>query len=183
MRRKGADPRCWIAAIADDIWLHRLSDSAGGNVSLRMGELVYMTPRYTGSRRRWHLSPKEVVVVDLHTREILSRSHELSREAGMHFAIYEAFPEVGAVIHAHSFYSMVFACTGTPIPPTAEYTLELGTIPLTESAPAHSRALADTVVGTLSSLKEKCPHIAWRCSSPPMGSCMWGRTSTRPTTY
>lgn len=175
MRRKGVDPRRWIAAVADDIWLHRLSDSAGGNVSLRMGDLVYMTPRCTGSRRRWHLSPKDVVVVDLHTREVLSRSHELSREAGMHFAIYEAFPEVRAVIHAHPFYSMVFASAGKPIPPTAEYTLGLGTIPLTEPAPAHSRALADTVVRTLSALKEKRPSYRMAVLVPAHGVVCVGK--------
>jgi ribulose-5-phosphate 4-epimerase/fuculose-1-phosphate aldolase len=36
----------------------------------------------------------------------------LSRESVMHLAIYDAFPEVNGVIHAHPKYANVFAATG-----------------------------------------------------------------------
>ncbi len=153
--KKEKDPRRWIVSIAEDIWRRKLSDSAGGNVSLRAGDLIYMTPRYTGSRRRWHLEPREILVVDFRTREVFGRSGELSREARMHLSIYEKFPDVGAVIHAHPFYTMVFACIRAPIPSAAEYTHKIGTVPLVQAAPAHSQQLADVVVEALATLREK----------------------------
>lgn len=155
MRRKKGDPRSWLIAIAEEIRALRLSDSTGGNVSMRWGDLIYMTPRYAGSRNRWHLRPKDIVVFDMQTRTFFSHQRKPSREAGMHLAIYENFPEVGAVIHAHPYYTMVFACARVPLEPTAEYTLKLGTIPLTQEAPAHSRRLAEAVVAELKNVREE----------------------------
>ncbi len=155
MRKRDRDPRRWIVSVAEDIGRFRLSDFAGGNVSLRAGDLIYMTPRYTGSRRRWRLEPKDIVVVDFRTGEAFGRSRQVSREATLHLAIYREFPDVGAVIHAHPFYSMVFACKGKPILPTAEYTEKLGAVPLTEPAPAHSPELAEAVVKALTRTRAK----------------------------
>lgn len=169
------DPRDWIISVANDIRLHLLSDFAGGNISLKVGEFVFMTPRYTGSRLHWRLTPKDIVVVDLRTKASLSRTHELSREARMHFALYEAFPDIGAVIHAHPFYSMVFACTETPIPPTAEYTRKLGVIPLTEPAPAHSQELAEAVVKAFTELRKNRQSIGLAVLIPQHGVVSVGR--------
>jgi L-fuculose-phosphate aldolase len=93
----------------------------------------------------------------------------------MHFAIYETFPEAGAVIHAHPFYSMVFACTGTPIPVTAEYTYKLGGVPLTEPAPAHSQELADAVVKSLLAQKERGVKCRMAVLIPSHGVVCVGR--------
>lgn len=122
---------------------------------MRQGEVIYITPSHAGSRDRWHLTPKDIVVFDMRTRTFFSRLRKPSREAGMHLAIYETFPEVGAVIHAHPHYTMVFACARVALSPTAEYTKKLGTIPLTEEAPAHSRELAQAVVTSLGGVGEE----------------------------
>ena len=64
----------------------------------------------------------------------------------MHLAIYRAFPNVGGIVHAHPYHAMAFACLERPIPAAAEYTIKLGTIPLTRRAAAHSPELAEAVV-------------------------------------
>lgn len=152
MRRKNRDPRSWLIAIAEEMRAFRLSDSTGGNLSMRWGDLIYMTPRYAGSRNRWRLRPKDIVVFDMQTQTFFSRTREPSREARMHLEIYKSFPGVGAVIHAHPEYTMVFACARVPLEPTAEYTQKLGPIPLTQEASAHSRRLAEVVVAELKNL-------------------------------
>jgi len=146
---QGQDPRSLIISVAEEMRDRGLCDSTGGNISMRQGEVIYITPSHAGSRDRWHLTPRDIVVFDMRTRTFFSRFRKPSREAGMHLAIYESFPEVGAVIHAHPNYTMVFACARVPLSPTAEYTEKLGTIPLAEEAPAHSRELARAVVASL----------------------------------
>jgi L-fuculose-phosphate aldolase len=168
------DPRprlCEIARLAYD---RRLLDSAGGNFSVRFEDRIYCTPRYSGSKRQWRLSPEEIVVLDLEGRK-QEGAGEISREARMHVAIYQAFPEVGGVCHAHPQNVLVFASLRRPIPPTSEQTEKYGVIELAEEAPAHSEALAKTVVDTLARKREKLAKHAIACLLPYHGITVAGR--------
>jgi L-fuculose-phosphate aldolase len=79
-----------------------LTDAAGGNISVKVGDLICLSPRYSGSKRQWQLAPEDVLVVD-RQRNILAGKGELPRETAAHFRLYEAFGHVGtAVIHAHA---------------------------------------------------------------------------------
>src|SRR5205085_3153795 len=40
-----------------------------------------------------------------------------SKEVPMHRAVYEARPEINAILHASPFYSTLLACTGGGLPP------------------------------------------------------------------
>src|SRR5947209_15490231 len=115
------DIRERMAAICRLAYDRRLLDSAGGNLTVRDGERVYMSPRYAGARRQWQLDPEDFLVVDL-DKNILAGSGEISRESAVHLGVYRAFPAAGCVFHAHPLNVMVCVSAGVPIPPTSEQT-------------------------------------------------------------
>ena len=145
----GSDPRPAIVEVARLIYARQLSDSAGGNISVRAGDRIYLTPRYMGSRYRYAITPDQIVVLDARTHRVLEGTGELSRECRAHLALYRAFAEAGAVIHAHPMYVQVFAAANRPLPAMTEYTLKFGSIPCIGPVKAHSQALADAVVEAL----------------------------------
>src|SRR3712207_523329 len=101
------DVRERMAAICRLAYDRRLLDSAGGNLTVRQGDRIYMSPRYAGSRRQWQLTAEDFLVLD-QEGTILAGSGEKSREAAVHLAIYRAFASVGCVFHAHPLNVMVF---------------------------------------------------------------------------
>ncbi len=144
-----SDPRAAMVDIARLIYARQLSDSAGGNVSVRSGGRIYITPQYMGSRYRWSITPDLITVLDAETHEVLGGPGTISRESKAHLSLYRAFPTAGAVIHAHPFHVQVFACANRPLPAVAEYTRKFGTIPCIPPVKAHTQDLADAVVAAL----------------------------------
>jgi ribose 5-phosphate isomerase B len=134
-----------IAEIGKLVFDRHLTDAAGGNISVRVGDLVCITPRYSGSKRRWHLKPNEVLVSDLSGNQ-LDGDGEISREGKVHFALYQNFPNATAVLHSHARNAMAFVAAGQPIEPILEATLKFGTIPVSHFSPAHSEKLAEAIV-------------------------------------
>ena len=135
-----------IAQLGALLYQRRMLDSAGGNLSARCSSgAICISPRYAGSRRRWALKPEEILLL----RAGSTPPATASRETGMHLAIYSAFPKCGAVIHAHSRHLLVFASACRPLPPPTEQTDKYGVIPVADAAPAHSEALAKSVVEAL----------------------------------
>jgi ribulose-5-phosphate 4-epimerase/fuculose-1-phosphate aldolase len=139
------DPRVKMAAICRMAYDRKLLDSAGGNLTVRAGDRVYMSPRYAGSKQQWQLEPSDFLVVD-REGELLAGAGKTSRESAMHLAVYRHFPLAGCVFHAHPQNVMVFASACRPIPPTSEQTDKFGEIPLVQHAAAHSQDLAESVV-------------------------------------
>ncbi len=141
-------PRPHIVTICRHIYARQLSDSAGGNVSVRRDGRIYLTPRYMGSKHRWNISTDLISVLDIEG-QVLEGPEVLSRESQMHLALYQALPGVAAVIHAHPRYIMAFSCAGRPLEPATEYSRKFGTIGLIPETPAHSPQLAQRVVQAL----------------------------------
>ncbi|HZP82942.1 MAG TPA: class II aldolase/adducin family protein [Chthonomonadaceae bacterium] len=167
--------RAQIAEIGRLIYDRRLSDSAGGNISQRASDgNIYMSPRYTGSRLHWQLTPEQVVCVSPEG-DLLEGDGELSREVRMHLAIYKHFPECNGICHAHPYNILVFASAERPLPPTSEQTDKYGTIPLIQFAKAHSNELAEAVVAALLPQREKLQKHAIACLLPRHGITVAGR--------
>ena len=143
------DPRPLMVEIAHLLYDRYLTNSAGGNMSCRVGDRIYVTPRGLGSKYRWQLREEMVLVLDADLNPIVGDPHMVSRESKMHFACYRHFPEVNAVLHAHPRYLSVFAAAGKPVTPTSEYTEKFGTVEVVPPLPSHSQALADAVVEKL----------------------------------
>ena len=168
------NPRPHMIAICRLIYARQLSDSAGGNVSIRVGERIYVTPRYMGSKHRWNIGPELISVLDLEGR-VLEGPEVLSRESRLHLVLYQTMPRVGAVIHAHPRFIMSFACAGLPLEPTTEYTRKFGTIGLIAEAPAGSPELAQRVVEALLPQREELARHALAVMLPYHGIVVAGR--------
>lgn len=126
----------------------RLTDMAGGNISARVGDTVYMSPRYAGSRYHWDLTPEDLVCGRWADDEI-THDPRFSREGWSHLLIYRNFPDVNAVIHAHPFHVMPFAALCVPMEPVLEATQKFGVIELCEATPGHTRELGEKIVTSL----------------------------------
>jgi ribulose-5-phosphate 4-epimerase/fuculose-1-phosphate aldolase len=146
------DPRPLMVEIAHLLYSRFLTNSAGGNMSCRVGERIYLTPRGLGSKRRWQLREEMVLVFDADLNPLEGDPRTASRESRMHFACYRRFPELNGVIHAHPRYLSVFAAAGKPVTPTSEYTEKFGPVevvpPLPSQCVLHRAFLAATPPGT-----------------------------------
>jgi len=143
-----SNPRDQIVRMCRRIYARNLSDSAGGNVSLRVGGNVYITPRYMGEHHQWEIGPDDIILARVDGAVLEGREELISREGSVHFGIYRQFPEIGAVIHAHPSYCLVFACSGREMPSVtamAEH-FKVGTVPLVEDAPPGSEEMAGHVI-------------------------------------
>ena len=137
----------------------RLTDMAGGNISARVGDIVYMSPRYSGSKFHWDLQPEDLVTGRWADDEI-TQNPNFSREGWSHLYIYRNFPDAQAVIHAHPFHVMPFASLCMPMEPVLEATQKFGVIGLTKPAPAHTRELAEHVIEALQGQDERIRKFA-----------------------
>jgi len=152
-----SNPRQSIIRICRLIYTRQLSDSAGGNVSLRVGGNVYITPRYMGEHHQWEIVPDDIILAKIDGTAIEGRAERISREGSVHFGIYRNFPEIGAVIHAHPAYSLVFASSGREMPSVtamAEH-FRIGTVPLVPDAPPGSDEMAFNVIETFKTRRQQ----------------------------
>jgi L-fuculose-phosphate aldolase len=170
------DPRIDIVDICRLIYQRRLSDSAGGNLSVREDGRIYVTPRFMGSKQRWSITPDQVLVLEeAQAEEQAVQNPKVSREVKVHLAIYRAFERVGAVIHAHPENAMVFASAEQPILPTSDQTGKFGTVPLVPWAKAHTKELAEAVVDILLPLADGLESHGIACLLPRHGIVVAGR--------
>ena len=144
-----------ISYIGRRMFERKLTDMAGGNISARDSDRVYMTPRYSGAHSHWQLDPADIVSFALGSAEIVE-DPRFSREGLMHLAIYKNFPDAKAIIHAHPLHVLPFAAALKPIEPVLEGTRKFGVIDLVKAAPTHTTELAENVVA---GLKGKIPLI------------------------
>jgi len=136
------DKICQIGAL---MYARGLTDTAGGNISARVGDRICMTPRYAGSHHHWDLRSDQILVLNGQGQR-LEGAGEISREAKVHLRLHADFPEEEmAVVHGHARNALVFCSAQLPIPPVLEATLKLGEVRLAEYAPAHSQELAENV--------------------------------------
>jgi L-fuculose-phosphate aldolase len=139
------DPREHLARIGKLAYDRKLLDSAGGNITTRHGDRVYMSRSYAGGHHQWELRPEDILVLDM-DGIILSGEGEFSREGAVHMACYQHFPDAGCVFHAHALNIMTFVSKGVPIPPMSEQTDKYGPIRFCEWAATHTEQLAVNVV-------------------------------------
>lgn len=143
-------PEETIVYIAQLMFERRLTDMAGGNISMRMGDTVYLSPRYAGSKQHWHISTDDIISGPIGTRELFSHPR-FSREGKAHLGIYRTFAEseVSGCIHAHPFHILPFCVAEKPMEAVLESTQKFGTVEVVKGAPAHSQELADQIIAAM----------------------------------
>ncbi len=128
----------------------QLNTANSGNVSLRIGDRVMITP--TGMRFK-DMEADDIAIIDLEGR-ILGGNKPPSSEWPFHCGIYRNRPEINALVHSHSREATAWSCMRKPIPAFHFSIAELGGthIPCSDYAPPGSEALSQLAINTLGTL-------------------------------
>ena len=91
-----------------------INQGTSGNVSVRYGDRMLITPSGVPYEE---LDPKDLCATPI-KKDGKTWEGDLppSSEWRFHLNIYQARPDVGAVVHTHSMYATVLAICGKPIP-------------------------------------------------------------------
>ena len=144
-------------------------DASGGNISVRDGDKVYLSPRQSGEHHQWTIEEDAIIVTDMCKVPIIGELDKITRESVSHYYIYNNFPQVKAIVHAHPPYMMSFGSAHMEIPAVSEGTrCVIGTIPITnieESVPGSSQQ-AQRVVENFIQRKKIDPECGLICNIP-----------------
>lgn len=123
--------RASVVAAARSIFTRSLTHGSTGNISVRSGDTILVTP--TGSSLGT-VEADELSVIDANGRHVAGAKP--SKEAFLHAAVLRARPSANAVVHTHSTYSAAVSCLAdvdpeNALPPlTAYFAMRIGKLPL-----------------------------------------------------
>ncbi|MFG1698497.1 3-oxo-tetronate 4-phosphate decarboxylase [Nonomuraea sp. NPDC049309] len=126
-----AGQRREIIAAARSLFARGLTHGSTGNLSVRVGDRVLVTP--TGSSLGT-VEAADLSLIDLSGAHVAGPKP--SKEAFLHAALLRARPEAGAVVHTHSTYAAAVSCMDgldpdDALPPlTAYFAMRVGRLPL-----------------------------------------------------
>ncbi len=163
-----------IVAVGQWMFERRLTDIAGGNLSIREHDRIFVTPTAAGQKWRWQLDPMDILCARLDTDELLQHPQH-SKESLSHLAVYRAFPEVNAIIHAHPFHVMPFCATGKPIQALIPAVQRCGPLEYIPDAPFYSQAQADLIVQNLQAKRARIAEWATGVLLPKHGVFVVGK--------
>lgn len=137
-----------VLAAARELNARGLVEGSSGNVSARIDDQhVCMTP---SSIPYDDMELDDLVVVDL-KGAVVEGDKSPTSEKALHLACYQAYPEVGAVIHSHAVYATMFAVARQPIPAVVEEVAVYigGDVPVCEYTMTGTDELGDVVAAKL----------------------------------
>jgi L-fuculose-phosphate aldolase len=139
-----------VATTALSLLTTRLVVNTSGNVSIRVGEEIVITPSGTDYDS---LSPQDICVVtmdgDWVDGELLPSS-----ETPLHIAVYRSDPEIQAIVHTHSVHATAVTTLVDKLPAIHYQMLDLGgEVPVAPYATFGSIELAESVVSALPGYK------------------------------
>jgi L-fuculose-phosphate aldolase len=145
--RSEFETRREIVDIGRRLWERGFVAANDGNISVRLGDRVVVTP--TGLSKGF-LSPNDMVVVSP-TGEKLSGGADPTSELPMHLAVYRARQDVRAVVHAHPPKATGFAVAGVALAQCVlpEVILTLGEVPLAGYATPSTEEVVRALSGFL----------------------------------
>ena len=120
------EARAAVLAAAQGMLEHRITSGTSGNVSARLdGGTIVITPSGLPYR---DMGLADLVVITMTGEPVSPGTASLhasspgrgglapSSEYQLHTACYQAFPEIGAVLHSHPPYASMFAAAREPVP-------------------------------------------------------------------
>jgi L-fuculose-phosphate aldolase len=163
--KDGARLREQLVAAGRRLGARGLISAGEGNVSVRLGEgIILITP---SGRRKDELVPADLVVVPIRATDAGRDEGEPggaglprpSSDVAIHRAIYEARPDVAAVVHAHLPAAMALTLAGEVPDPAAlpETALLLPRLPFVPFGTPGSEELAGRIAAALSEPPEPLP--------------------------
>ena len=110
-----------LCATAESLYERGYAFGSTGNVSVRAGERVWITP--TGKSLKG-LNPGHLALVSLDGESL--NENRPSKEFPFHLAVYTRREDVRAVVHLHTLYSVALSCLDdfdeeNPLPPLTPY--------------------------------------------------------------
>ena len=104
------------AIVANARWMNAsgLNQGTSGNISVRHGERLLITPSATPYDR---MRPEMIASMPLDGGGVWEGPLKPSSEWRFHLAIMNARPEVGAIVHTHSTFATALSMARKPIPP------------------------------------------------------------------
>lgn len=116
---------------------------AGGNISARDGEIVWMKPSGFAMD---DMTPGDLCGMDLATGEQVQGANRPTSEVNMHLAVYRERPDVMAVFHTHSPWASGVFSSGAELKPMfAEFVCDLGRVASLPYVTPTTQDLADAM--------------------------------------
>lgn len=142
------DLRGALLATAQRLQSTGLSAAATGNVSVRCGDGLLITPSGVDYAE---MNAADAVLLDLQGQVVDNNARRPSTEWRIHCDIYRARPEFGAIVHSHSAHATAIACQRRAIPPFHYMVTRAGghEIPCAEYATFGTQALSEQVLSAL----------------------------------
>ena len=134
-----------IVYIAKWMFDRKLTDIAGGNISGREGNTIYITPTGAGQKKHWQITTKDLLHGQVDSDDLLSNPR-LSKEGISHVLIYRHFPCVNGVIHAHPYNILPFCAARKAPKMLIKATQIYGEIEFIEDVPLYSRQQGELLV-------------------------------------
>ncbi len=100
-----------VAATMRRLYTNGLTTASGGNVSVRVGDRILITPSRIDKAV---IVGEQIGVLGMDGTSFSPRIKK-SMESDMHLSIYRKRPEVKAIVHAHPVFATSFAITGKTI--------------------------------------------------------------------
>jgi L-fuculose-phosphate aldolase len=99
---------------------------AGGNISARDGDIVWMKPSGFAMD---DMAPDDLCGIDINTGEQIEGKNKPTSEVNMHLEIYWARPDITAIFHTHSPWASGVISSGAELKPMfAEFVNDLGRV-------------------------------------------------------
>ena len=105
-------PQALVAQYSKLLWDRGLTEGTGGNVSLKSGNSVYITPT---SMIKHFLTEEDIVQLTPDGTKVAGK-HNPSSEYKMHIYLLEHDPNINVVVHAHPPYATAAAVSGRKLP-------------------------------------------------------------------
>ena len=144
--------RAAIVSMGHTLIAKHLVAGSWGNISCRVDEkAIAITPSGHGYET---LAPEDVVIID-NTGAVIEGRHIPSSELKVHTAIYNAYPEAGAVIHTHSIYASALAAMHKGVPAIIEDIVQIigGRVHCAQYALCGTQELADNAIAAMQGRK------------------------------
>jgi len=107
--------RSEIVRIAKIMYEKNMVNALEGNVSVKDGDQIYITPT---SVCKGYLEEDMLVIVN-ESGEIIEGIYKPTSEMRLHLACYKLRPDISSVVHTHSPYATAYAIANKPIKTSA----------------------------------------------------------------
>ena len=142
-----------VSELGMEMLAQDLTTGSGGNVSVRNGDRVAVSP----SGIPYEDVTGDVVPVVTLDGGTAKGDLEPSNETPMHLLIYQSRDDVGGIVHTHSPYASTFASLGEPIPASHYLIAYAGTeVPVAGYAPPGTGELGELAVDALGTEYDAC---------------------------